>query len=265
MEARDQMGQVEDLGNELEDSSVSPKEDVMDSAGDGSDSNDPLYVQKRLKQQQRSHKREMEQMRSEMQALKESNSGAASPTNSNVPINPYVPPASADPIEQHIHRAVSAALNHKEMEQRNQQEAASKQHVASKYQELGKHLDNMGDKYDDFDEVVRGNDVPITSAMRDAATILPKSGSGSAGEVLYKLGKNREELSRISKLHPHDQAAEMVTLSHALIAGGEAKPKGTPGNPLGNVKSNPVTNSVGVTEKTSPSEIRARMKAGKFK
>ena len=99
--------------------------------------------------------------------------------------------------------------------------------------------------------------------MRDAALMLPKKGAGSAGEVLYKLGKNPEELSRISKLHPHEQAQELVAISHALISGGENK--GSSQRPLGQIKNNPVTNSAGVTEKTSPAQIRALMKAGKFK
>ena len=99
--------------------------------------------------------------------------------------------------------------------------------------------------------------------MRDAALMLPKKGPGSAGEVLYKLGKNPEELSRIAKLHPVDQASELVALSHALISGGENKQSQS--RPLGQIKSNPVVNSAGVTDKTPVSDIRDRMKKGTFK
>ena len=36
---------------------------------------------------------------------------------------------------------------------------------------------------EDFDDVVRGQDVPITAHMRDAALLLPHSGGGSAGDL----------------------------------------------------------------------------------
>jgi hypothetical protein len=127
---------------------------------------------------------------------------------------------------------------------------------------MHKHLDKMSDKYDDFDEVVKGEDAPFTTHMATAAMLLPRTGAGSAGEVLYKLGKNPEELKRIANLHPLDQASEMVKLSHALISGGEQKGSSNPSRPLGNIKSNPVTNSRDVTDKTPVSELRRRMKTG---
>jgi hypothetical protein len=161
-----------------------------------------------------------------------------------------------------IQQAVSYALQQKEMEERKASEAKAQQHIMKQYQDLNKHLDSTSDKYDDFDEVVRG-EAPFTAAMRDIALTLPKKGSGSAGEVLYRLGKNPEELSRIAKLHPVDQAAELIALSHALISGGEQKQSAP--RPLGNIKSNPVVNSVGVNEKTPVSDIRSRMKQGTFK
>lgn len=83
--------------------------------------------------------------------------------------------------------------------------------------------------------------------------------------MLYKLGKNPEELKRIGQLHPLDQAAEMVRLSHALIGGDEKPRLDSHHNALGQVKSNPVTNSASITDKTSPGDIRRRMKAGTFK
>jgi hypothetical protein len=102
--------------------------------------------------------------------------------------------------------------------------------------------------------------------MRDYSMTLPRSGAGSAGEVLYKLGHpdNKDEFDRIRKLHPVDQASEMAKLSHALASGGENR-SGNSKPPLGNIKSNPVVNSHAITEKTPIGTIRERMKSGSWK
>lgn len=218
-------------------------------------SSDPLYVQKRLKQQKRAHEREMRDMQARIADMQAQMQPPNQPQNS-----PYE--AGNSGVDDAIHKAVSFALQHREAEERKANEAKSQQHIAKQYQELNKHLDSTADKYEDFDDVVRG-DAPFTAHMRDAALMLPKKGPGSAGEVLYKLGKDPDALARIAKLHPVDQASELVALSHALISGGEQK--GMNSRPLGQVKANPVVNSSGITDKTPISSIRDRMKQGTFK
>lgn len=250
-EVMESLGEPAEAGNEGGSSHESTGQD---------DRSDPLYVQKRLKQQKRAHDREIREMQArmaDMQSRLENKHSEQHETNS---FNTAQPGS----IEEHIHKAVGYALQHKELEERKAKEAENAAKVQSEYQELHRHLDAMNDKYDDFDEVVRGPEAQFSAHMRDAALFLPKKGPGSAGEVLYHLGKHPEELERISKLHSMKQASEMVKLSHALISGGEQKAS-TPARPLGQIKSNPVTNSYAVTEKTTPAEIRARMKAGKFK
>lgn len=253
-------------GNDTE--NVGGQEDVADpmesgSQGtDGSEGNenkgDPLYVQKRLKQQKRAHEREIRELHTRMEHMQ----SQLQPNQSYQPQqNPHEAPQGGG-MDDAIHKAVSYALQQKEMEERKARDHQSQQHIAKQYGELNRHLDATADKYDDFDDVVRG-EAPFTAHMRDAALMLPKKGAGSAGEVLYRLGKNPEELSRIAKLHPVDQASELVALSHALISGGENKQSQS--RPLGQIKSNPVVNTVGVTEKTPVSDIRARMKKGDFK
>lgn len=224
---------------------------------------DPLFVQKRLKQQKRAHDREMREMQARIAELQ---SNVGSPQNpQSFDANPYQTPGANSPggMDEAISKAVSFALQQRDAEERKAKAAEAAASISKHYQNLQQHLDKVADKYDDFDDVVRSDHAPFTATMRDAALMLPKKGSGSAGEVLYHLGKHPEELSRISKLYPHEQASELVALSHALINGGEQK--GSTPRPLGQVKSNPVTNSVGVNEKTSPAQIRALMKSGKFK
>ncbi len=241
---------VQDAGGESENGESSDK------------THDPLYVQKRLKQQKRSHEREIRELHSRINELQ---SRGTPEGHNNASENPYSDGGQPGVMDEQIHRAVGFALKHKEMQEQQAKQHEQQAHVQRQYGELQRHLDNAADKYDDFDDVVRGPHAAFTPHMRDAALMLPKSGAGSAAETLYKLGKNPDELSRIAKLHPLDQASELVKLSHALISGGEQKGNTLQRQHLGQVKNNPVVNSAGVTEKTSPSSIRALMKQGKFK
>jgi len=160
-------------------------------------------------------------------------------------------------MDDQIQRAVAAAMRAKDEHESRAKEAEKAAHVHQQYQNLQDHLDATADKYDDFDDVVRGDKVPFTEAMRDASLLLD-----NPGDVLYKLGKNRPELERIAKLHPLDQAKEMVKLSVALMSGGGKS--GSAPRPIGQIKNTPVAPSQ-VNDNTPASEIRARMKAGNFK
>lgn len=251
--------------NSLGESNESANEIPQGHESEGSETTgDPLYVQKRLKQQKRVHERETRELHARIAALE---SQGSRQTASHDPTNPYDDGMGnhAGGIDEQIHKAVSVALRHKEMEEAKAKQAEQAAHVHKQYQDLHKHLDSVADKYDDFDDVVRDpSNAAFTTHMRDAALFLPKSGPGSAGEVLYKLGKNPEELSRISRLHPLDQASEMVKLSHALTGGGDHKSSSQP-RTLGQVKTSPVNNSHAITDKTPVSSIRERMKAGSWK
>ena len=251
MSSQEQDGLASDVGESLGESGEEMVEGI-NSPSEAHHESDPVYVQKRLKRQQRAHEREMREMRDAMSNMQQQHQAPQHEAESY----------QGNPGDEQIHRAVSYALQHRDMEERKAHESRQMQHVHRKYQDLSSHLDHMADKYDDFDDLVRGHDAPFTSQLRDAALVLPKNGAGSAGEALYKLGKNKEDLERISKLHPLDQVSEMVKLSHALISGG-----GSPGStqthrPLGNIKNNPVSNSGGVTDKTSVRNLRKRMRAG---
>lgn len=269
--AQEMSGQEkENLAGDVMDSLGSPDEasGEMKETSDTqspSDNNDPLYVQKRLKQQKRAHEREIRELHARMNEMQ---SRLASPDQQSYGYadvsNTPTPPVGSG-VDEQIHKAVSYALQQKELQERQAKEMQSRAHIDKQYQDLQRHLDQTADKYDDFDDVVRGQDAPYTASMRDAALMLPKSGAGSAGEVLYELGKNRDELNRIAKLHPLDQAAEMVRLSQDKIMRSGGEKQGNTARPLGQIKNNPIVNTASISDKTPPSEIRARMKAGKFK
>jgi hypothetical protein len=272
MEAQEMSSQEQEgLADKVMDSLGEPEQMEHESESHGTDgtanSNEGVdhakalaSAKKRLKAQSMSHARDVQGLHARIADLEQKLS-PNSPQSQET--NPYASHAQPGSVEEHIHKAVSFALNHRDQEERKAREMQNQAHVQKQYKELYKHLDNMGDKYDDFHDVVMGDDAQFTPAMRDYALTMPKTGPGSVGEVLYKLGKDPEALERIAKLHPLDQAAEMARLSHALVSGGEAK--GSQPRPLGQIKSNPVTNSHVITDKTPVSSIRQRMKSGSWK
>jgi hypothetical protein len=223
---------------------------------------DPYGVKKRLGMQAKKHQREMRQMQEQMMRM-QSQMANRQPYEEESHANAYPSPGQPNPPnmseEQKIQMAVRYALGAKEHEEKQAEEARRKAHVQKQYARLNDELDKASEKYDDFDEVVRG-DAPFTQHVRDALLLVD-----NPGEVAYRLGKNRDELERISRLHPLDQAREVNKLSFALLGGNSGKTTSqTKVNPMGSIKANPA-NSNAVTDKTPPSVIRARMKAGTWK
>lgn len=260
-------------GNESEDVEnggvgVGDAEEQGSSEGDqefaGKD--DPYSVKKRLGMQAKRHQREMRQMQEQIMQMQgrmgQPNPGQYSDDNTTSYPSPGQPNPPSGSEEERIHKAVRYALGAKEHEEKQAKDAERQAHVQKQYARLHDEFDKASDKYDDFDDVVRGHDVPFSPALRDALLLVD-----NPAEVAYKLGKNRAELSRISQLHPLDQAREVNKLSFALMGGNNGKTSSSPNrpNPMGQVKANPANSSSAVTDKTPPSVIRARMKAGTWK
>ncbi len=258
-EVLDSLGMEEPTESMLEDG------DVTHMKGDGNqgqqDSVLPDGVRNRLKRQEKRHQREMQNMREQMEQLRGMVSSQFNP-ESQQSMDPYAQQGNAlDGVNPDMQKAVSYTLQALEAEKRKAKEREEAALIQKRYQALQENLDKGSDRYEDFDDVVRSQDAPFTPAMRDAALFLD-----NAPEVLYKLGKNKEELKRIAGLHPLDQAREMVKLSHALMAGNNERPKSDSANrPIGQIKSNPVSNHNAITDRTPPSEIRRRMKAGTWR
>ncbi len=249
---------MESLGITPEEGSEGASGTEHQSESNEGEARDPLYVQKRLKQQKRAHEREIRELHAKLDSMQRPASQDQSSNES-----PYEPGSQDD----HIHKAVSYALGQKERDESRIKNEQARAHLAKQYQGLSKHMDTVSDKYDDFDDVVRGEHSPFTAHMRDAALLLDfdHKNPGSAGEVLYHLGKNPDELEKISKLHPMEQAREMVKLSKALIGVGATKTQSGSSKIMGQIKNTPVNNSTAVTEKTSIGSLRERMKSGAWK
>lgn len=266
MESRDTSSQeqeglagqgIENLGEPMENESENFQDSDGQSDESGSSKKRPTGWE-RLKQKTRSQDREIRELRATLGDMQ----SRMQPEQPQQPDHMMGDSYNGNDMAGTIHKAVSLALGHRDETERKAREAEKMAHVHKQYGELQKHLDHTADKYDDFDDMVRGHDAPFTEHMRDAALLLPRTGAGSAGEVLYNLGKNRETLEKIKNLHPLDQAAEMVKLSHALMNGASEKRSNTQSHTMGGIKNNPMTNTAGISEKTSVGELRRRMKAG---
>jgi len=246
-------GDAEELGAEAADQGIA-------------DQDDPLSIKKRLGMQAKKHQREMRQMQEHMMRMQAQLSGdSANPQQSAYNSNPYPSPGQPNPPamseEEKIQHAVRMALGAKEHEERQAKDAERVAHVHKQYQRLNDEFDRASEKYDDFDDVVRGDDVPFTPHVRDALLLVE-----NPAEVAYKLGKSKSELERISKLHPLDQAREVNKLSFSLMGGNNGKTSSpTKANPLGQVRANPAHSANAITDKTPASVIRQRMKAGTWK
>lgn len=221
-------------------------------------------VQKRLHSQAKKHQREIRALHDRLSQMQTMMSGDSANPHQSYSSNPYPSPGQPNPPgmneEEKIQHAVRMALGMKDHEQRQAEEAQRHAHVHKQYQRLNDEFDRASDKYEDFDDVVRGDDMPFTHHVRDALLLVE-----NPAEVAYRLGKNRSELERISKLHPLDQAREVNKLSFSLMGGNNGKTSSSKPAPIGAIRSTSNHSSRSITDKTPPSEIRARMKAGTWK
>jgi hypothetical protein len=82
-----------------------------------------------------------------------------------------------------------------------QQESTRQQTVRQRQAEMqqswDKQIDAAADIYDDFEEVALSPDVPVSGAMAEAIQLAEKG-----ADVLYYLGKNREEAAKIARMDP---------------------------------------------------------------
>ena len=231
-----------------------------------SQEDEPYSIKKRLGMQAKKHQREMRQMQAQMMQMQQQLGGdSATPQYSEHYSNPYPSPGQPNPPgmneEERIQKAVRYALGAKDHEERQAKMAERQAHVHKQYKRLNDEFDKASEKYEDFDDIVRESDAPFSDHVRDALLLVE-----NPADVAYKLGKNRHELERISKLHPLDQAKEVIKLGASLMGGNNGKPSSqNKANPLGSIRQNPSSASSAVTDKTPPSVIRARMKAGTWR
>lgn len=252
----------QDANNVMESVGVEPlnaeSADDSDAGSNLAKEADPHAVKKRLGMQAKKHQREMRAMQEQLMQM-QAHIGQQQTPSQNAELSYGQPNNQGMSIEEQIQRGVRFALQAKEDQERKAKEAEHMAHIHKQYQRLNSEFDKASEKYEDFDDVVRGEEAPFTHAVRDALLLVD-----NPSEVAYKLGKNPDELRRISKLHPLDQAREVNKLSIALMGGSgnaSSAPSGNGVKLMSPIKANPVTSSAN----NSPASIRARMKAGTWK
>ena len=148
-------------------------------------------IGKRLAREQRKWERDQAAKQAEVQTLRST---------------PPVADSFTDPEEY----AQALALQ-KAQELVAQRDAAKQQ--AEIMEAYAESEEKVRDKYDDFDQVARNPNVPITEVMAEAIY-----GSDVGPEVAYYLGTNIKEAARISRLTPFMQAKEIGKIEARLAS-----------------------------------------------
>ena len=150
-------------------------------------------VSKRLAREQRKWEREQAQRLAEQQARQ-----------------PAAPPPAPDDFENAQHYAEALA------EQRARELLAQREAVQQQAAILESYRDKeeeARDKYEDFEQVAYNPSLPVSDVMAQAI-----QASDIGPEVIYYLGSNPKEASRISRLPPVMQAKEIGKIEASLAA-----------------------------------------------
>ena len=150
-------------------------------------------VSKRLAREQRKWEREQAQRLAEQQARQ-----------------PVAPPPAPDDFENAQHYAEALA------EQRARELLAQREAVQQQAAILESYRDKeeeARDKYEDFEQVAYNPALPVSDVMAQAI-----QASDIGPEVIYYLGSNPKEASRISRLPPVMQAKEIGKIEASLAA-----------------------------------------------
>lgn len=189
----------------------------------GEVSSNPENAKKRIDKKSRKMQRRIDELESRVQSF-ESQGSYQDPNLAQPQYQPqaeHTQPASiVDPIypDQYLtpgNGRYDAALLQQQQEQLAQQRSVQqKQQESMHYQRQQDEkffdaLDDASDRYEDFDDVVRNDNLPLTEAMLGVAKIAP-----NGADLLYYLAKNPKEVQRIANLHPVIQQREVA--KHAI-------------------------------------------------
>jgi hypothetical protein len=165
-------------------------------------------VSKRLAREQRKWEREQAQRLAEQQARQQ----------------PVAPPPAPDDFES-AQQYAEALAEQKARELLAQREAATQQ--AALLESYKDREEEARDRYEDFEQVAYNPNLPVTDVMAQAI-----QASDIGPEVIYYLGSNPKEASRISRLSPVLQAKEIGKIEVNLTTNPPVKKTSTAPAPL---------------------------------
>jgi len=115
-------------------------------------------------------------------------------------------------------------------QQESTRQQTARQRQAEMQQSWDRQIDAAADIYDDFEEVALSPDVPVSGAMAEAIQLAEKG-----ADVLYYLGKNREEAAKIARMDPLRAAVAIGRIEATLARPAPKKTTNAPPpiNPVG--------------------------------
>jgi len=161
------------------------------------------------------------------------------------PVTPVTPPKVEDYADVPAYAEAVAETKAAELLNRRQAEAENAQ-LRESYED---RAESAREKYDDFEQVAYNPSVPVTAVMAEAVMA-----DELGPEILYHLGSNPSEATRISRLSPTQQAREIGRLAAKLAATPPAKTTSTAPAPITPVAAR--TGSVKVSDTTDPRSIK---------
>jgi len=199
----------------------------------------PEYAKERLGIQKKRHEKEVAALKRQIDALSQV---ATRQQPQSVPPESQIQPGS---VQEQVLQTLAALAAQKQKEEE-----------AERLNQINEEIKRDAAKYDDFDDVVYDESAPFTVPIAQAALELPNT-----ADVLYSLGKDRKELSRITNLRPIDMKRELVKLSVSLMNKKSSNQVPSAPKPLQNLKSNPLTKTTsGIQANSTVAEIRRLLK-----
>jgi len=214
-----------------------------------------------LRKQNKKMREQIRRLEGEMSYLRQQGTpNVETPTKSQGLVDPITgEPVDENSIEGQVFKAFNRIASAEQQKQAQQHARAQQQKQNEMMRSLYEKLDEASDKYADFDEVVRAEDVPITETMRAFATMLP-----NPAETFYALAKNKTELNNLAKSPPQEQVRKMVEISSRLLSKSNATVRKSPTKTITPLRNNPGNrqSSGAINDKSSVSDIRTRIKNG---
>ena len=252
----EQQNDAPDNSNEIfEEHQDAPESEHLDGGQNESDDDKdgepmPDYLKKHFRRQEKILKRENRSVNLRLQAAEDElnqyrqlYAATYSQAQQNVPVEQ----SPSDDVETKVLQTLSKF-------QQQEQSVAAARAQQRLHQEFQDNLNKTADKYDDFEDVVYANNNPINQTIAQTAQYLP-----NAGDVLYALSKNKQELTRINRLSPMEQIKAVASFAINLASGNVPKVSQAPKPVSGQMRSSPTTRSLG-SEGMSIKELKTHLK-----